>query len=182
MRANLGSALVVGGACLIAGTVASSARAAESASDAERRSELAFVTGTLSAIVPFAVGGVMIASGPRDPSATRHAGVVVAGLGLTAGPLVAHAMVSEVGRGLAFSAVPFVCGVGLAVLQELPKGDVLEVQGTRTSRIPWGIFTAVALASSAVGIFDVLMHERRVAIDVWPGLSGTYGLSIGGLL
>src|SRR5438128_1417502 len=88
------------------------ARAADAADAPDEGAAL--FAGAATALVPFAVGTTMLAA--ANDTGQRNGGAIVAQAGLAFAPLVAHGVVSEWGRGLAFSAVPAACTVGSSVL------------------------------------------------------------------
>jgi len=125
----------------------------------ERRTTTAIVVGGALELAPFAIGGTMVAN--ASDATVRRAGVYVSSAGLTLAPLLAHGMMSEWARGVPFAAVPFACGVGLAVLMQQPQGDVLSEQGTATTRVPFWALASLSLAASSFGLFDAALAPSR---------------------
>jgi len=143
---------------------------ADDADAPEQRTMTVLLVGGALELVPFAVGGTMVAS--SGDTTVRRASVYVASTGFTLAPLVAHGLMHEWGRGAAFASVPFACGVGLAVLMQQPEGDVLSQEGTKATRVPFWILASTALAASAAGLFDAALapsRARRHALYVVPG-------------
>ncbi len=149
----------------------------------EARTATALIVGGALALVPFAVGGAMVAN-TSDPT-VRRASVYVSSAGFTLAPLVAHGVMNEWWRGSAFAAVPFACGVSLAVLMQQPGGDVLTDLGSKETRIPFWILASAAFAGGALGVIDAAMAPSRHgarAFYVVPSVDRTsVAVSLGGV-
>jgi hypothetical protein len=148
----------------------------------EQRTTMTLVAGGALELVPFAVGGTMIAS--TGDAGVRRAGVDVVSLGFVLAPLVAHGLMDEWGRGAAFAAPPLVCGVSVAVLMQVPQGDVLGPDlGTATTRVPFWALVSAALVSSAIGLVDAAFAPARARRSLYvapsPVRSGL-AINVGG--
>ncbi len=132
---------------------------------------LAVVVGTATEIVGFAAGTALLGQGSADRGLSR-AGWLTMEAGFTLAPFAAHAVNGEWIRGALFSVVPAGSFVGTSVLftnepDAIDRGDLHE------QRIMWGFFV-LAIASSAVGIFDAALAPKRmhVAPVVTPQSAG----------
>jgi hypothetical protein len=124
----------------------------------QRTASMIFVSGALE-LIPFAIGGTMVAN--SGDVTVRRASVYVSSLGFTLAPLVAHGMMGEWVRGVPFASVPFACGVALAVLMQQPNGDVLSELGNPGSRVPFWALASTALAASTFGVVDAAFAPNR---------------------
>jgi hypothetical protein len=140
--------------------VARPAAASDEGALDDRVPTVLFLGGGLE-LVPFAVGGAMVAN--SGDQTVRRASVYVSSAGFTLAPLIAHGVMREWGRGAAFAAVPLACGVALAIIMQQPNGDVLSEEGNIGTRVPFWTFASVALAASAVGVIDAALAPARAA-------------------
>jgi hypothetical protein len=126
----------------------------------EQRTATALLVGSALELLPFAVGGTMVAN--TQDATVRRASVYVSSLGFTVAPLVAHGLMHEWVRGVPFAAVPLACGIGLAIIMQLPNGDVLgPTLGNPDTRVPFWAFASTALAASSFGVIDAAFAPSR---------------------
>lgn len=123
----------------------------------------ALVAGAGATLLPFVVGAGLAAGGAD--LTTKNAGVVMANGSFVLGPIVAHAVVGEWGRGLAFAGVP---AAGTAVNAVLLAAEPQTVFGDFG---PAPELTVVFVASSfvsAVGVVDAAFAGERARAHLVP--------------
>jgi hypothetical protein len=168
----------------LAGLAHASVALAEDPDALDGRTATTLMVGGALAFVPLAIGGTMVAN--TSDATVRRASVYVSSAGFTVAPLVAHGLMGEWGRGSAFAALPLACGVGLAILMQEPKGDVLSELATTSTRVPFWAMASTELAVAVFGIVDAALapdRARRRAIYLVPGpVRSGAGISLGGAL
>jgi len=143
---------------------------------------VAIAVGVATALVPLAVGSMIVAGAETDRS--RNGGLLLAMNGLALAPVMTHLIEGERGRGLVFGAVPFAAMVAMAALM-LDRPQVINDLGFPSVRLPFGAILIVAVLASGGGIADgFLAGERwRKRVNVMPvALPGGGGIVIGGSL
>jgi hypothetical protein len=142
---------------------------------------LALVAGAAVIVAGLTTGSMLLASSDFDRT-RANAGWLTIESGFTLAPWVAHAVVGEWARGVAFAAPPgAMLGATEALFQYSPgtvaSGSLPE------QRWMWGLF-GVALASSGIGVVDVLFAPRRAkTFSVAPSIARDgVGLQVGGAL
>jgi hypothetical protein len=143
--------------------------------------EWAVVAGATTALVPLAVGTSLLAreNGPASPQAGIH--VIDAGLALA--PLVAHGLVGEWRRGLAFAAISGGAALGASIIVEL-RPDVIE-HGRVAPRVSFAALLTLALFASGIGVADCAAAPERARRPVRFSVAlvpqpGGVGLALGG--
>jgi hypothetical protein len=127
------------------------------------RAARALVTGIGIAGASLAYGGTLLTV--NGSLAAKHTGLAVMHTGLALAPLMAHGVVGEWWRGAAFSIVPAVSGIGMAVLLE--KRPEAPIKGKEKSQRYYPVLIAASVIGSAVGIFDAALCDQRLpAISV----------------
>ena len=140
------------------------------------------VAGTLTAMVPLAIGSGLYAESANDNH--RKAATVTIAYGMTLAPIVSHLVVHEWKRAAIFGVVPLVCAFGVNALLELQPSATNY--GSRGGRWAYGLLMSLNVVSAGIGIIDTLgarlryedrlAAERRVArIPVLPAPIVTQG-------
>lgn len=117
----------------------------------------AMLAGAATALVPFAVGASLFASG--IDTQRREAGSLVLVSGLALAPIISHLLVREWRRAAIFGAIPIACAIGAATLLALTP--TTTIYGTHDGRLTFGLLVSFATLSSAVGVIDTLGAARR---------------------
>ena len=138
--------------------------------------------GIATALVPLVIGSVVLAQNdaldrPQGPFYLIDAGLALA-------PLVAHGIVGEWKRGLAFTAVSSAAALGTQLMLEF-NPDLIQ-NGEAITRVPFGVMFSLAIFTSGVGIADTFFAADRAAsastrAHIYPMAGrGTAGLVLGG--
>ena len=140
---------------------------------------LALVVGAVTAIVPFAIGGTLMATG--GDQTTRNVGAMITEGGFALAPITAHGVVSEWGRGLAFAALP-IAGTGAMGTLIGIRPDAVE-GGALGTNYAFVIILLGTIMTSTVGVVDVLFAPERAKdhLRLTPVVGrGVVGLGLGG--
>jgi hypothetical protein len=140
------------------------------------------VAGTLTAMVPLAIGSGIYAASASD-NHRKIASSTIA-YGMTLAPIVSHLVVHEWKRAIFFGIVPLACAVSVTALLEIQPSATSY--GTRGGRWAYGLLMSVNVFSAGLGIIDTLgarsryddraQAERRIArIPVLPAPIVTQG-------
>jgi len=119
----------------------------------------AAAAGLATIFVPLTIGSIAIAQ--NDALDRPQGPFLVIDAGLALAPLVAHGLVGEWERGLAFAAVS--SGAALATSLLLESSPELIQHGHPADRVLFGALFTLTLFSSAVGIADCLSAGERAA-------------------
>jgi hypothetical protein len=117
---------------------------------------VSLVAGLLTALVPMAVGGSLLANDDDD---SKHRGIYVMQSGLLLAPFVSHAVAGEWARGALF-ALPGVAGEA-AMVGILTAYPDVSSQGLPQSRIPFAACLGLSLGGAAAGLVDSLLAGER---------------------
>ena len=155
---------------------------------------IAFITGAVTALVPFAIGATIADRGTNDPA--KNVGLLVAGAGVAISPFTAHAVVGEWKRAAAFSAIPIASEIAISALVTARPDAVYH--GTKITRTTFGILFTTDIFIAALGLVDATFagdrkRERALAApakSAAPALryvsptvaGGGFGLTLGGTL
>lgn len=114
------------------------------------------VGGLLTALVPMAIGGSMLA---RDTIPLQQGGIYVMQGGWALAPFVSHAIAGEWGRGALLSIPGLAAEAGMAGV--FAYDPDVAAQGTPSSRVPFWILLGVSITGAAVGLGDSLLAGER---------------------
>ena len=115
--------------------------------------------GALTAMVPLAIGGSLIAS--SYDVGTRKGATLTMMAGLALSPIVSHLIVREWTRAAIFGAIPVACLAGMVGLLQLqPTADIY---GTTGGRLTYGALLSFAALSAGLGLLDTFGATRRAA-------------------
>jgi hypothetical protein len=116
------------------------------------------VTGIGTLILTSIAGGILM--GRARTSTARDVGTNIAGFGFAAAPLAGHLVNGEYVRGAAFTAAPLLLATAdLALMIHDP--NVIDEQGTPTTRVPFALFFTVGFTSGVLGIVDTFFATAR---------------------
>jgi hypothetical protein len=113
--------------------------------------------GTLTALLPLAVGGALF-SGGLDVDRRKGASLAIAS-GLALAPIVSHLVVREWTRAAIFGAIPVACLAGMIALLEVQP--TVTMFGTREGRLTYGLLLSFATLSAGAGLVDTVGASRR---------------------
>jgi hypothetical protein len=116
----------------------------------ETRAAIAPLAGTLTMLVPFAVGCALWSNSTRDDF--QKAGTVVMAAGFAAAPIVSHGLAGSWRRAAAFGSVSVATSAATLVAMELK--DPFYPPFTNRQRVPFGMLLTSSLFAAAVGVFD----------------------------
>jgi hypothetical protein len=146
--------------------------------DSHAKKTWALVIGIAIDAVSFAVGAATLGSDSLASDQAR-AGWITCSAGFTVAPFVAHAIVGEWLRGVAFSAVPLAGVVGNAiVLAGNPNVDQMPLNPDQ--RLVYA-FTTAGLLGSFIGLLDVALFKSKPPVRIAPSISqSSAGVVLGG--
>jgi hypothetical protein len=148
--------------CIASGACPAAALAAppeDAAPTPEPPVVIAVVAGVATALVPLVIGGVHTATASTTDNGARNVGYAVAGVGPALSPIVAHAVVGEYVRGLAFGAPTVALEIALSTYMAAYPSGVFD--GTVGSRTAFGLMFAADIFGAGFGIVDVMMARER---------------------
>jgi hypothetical protein len=121
-------------------------------------SERGAVTSIGTLILTSVAGGILMGRARTDTA--RDVGTNIAGFGFAAAPLAGHLVNGEYVRGAAFTAAPLLLATAdLALMIHEP--NVIDEQGTPTTRVPFALFFTVGFTSGVLGIVDTMFATAR---------------------
>jgi len=121
------------------------------------RDAIAPIAGTLTMLVPFAVGCALWSNGTSDE--LQKAGTYVMAAGFAAAPIVSHGVAGRWRRAAAFGSVSVATSAGALVAMELK--DPFYPPFTNRQRVPFGMLLTSSLFAAAVGVFDSFLTAPR---------------------
>jgi hypothetical protein len=116
----------------------------------DARAVVAPIAGTLTMLVPFAVGCGLWSNG--GSAVSQKAGTYVMASGLALAPLVSHAVAGRWRRAAAFGAIS--AATSAATLVAMDVKDPFYPGYANRQRVPFGVLLTSALFAAAVGVFD----------------------------
>jgi hypothetical protein len=145
---------------------------------------LALVSGAAVNVAGMIVGGTVMATS-HGAILPYNAGWMTMEASFTVSPLLAHGLVGEWGRGLAFAAGPAAMLGGTAALFQMAP-DTVEHGTLPQQRVMWALF-GIGFLASAAGVVDATLAPRRARairdVVIAPVVgAGQMGLQIGGRL
>ena len=138
----------------------------------------ALVVGIAIDAVSFAVGAATLGS-DQLAGAEARAGWITCSAGFTIAPFVAHAMMGEWLRGVAFSAVPLASVIGNSIV--LGSNANLDQMPLNPDQRLVYAFTTAGLLGSFIGLLDVALFKSKPPVRVAPSISHSgAGVVLGG--
>jgi hypothetical protein len=117
---------------------------------ADARAALAPLAGTLTLLVPFAVGCALWSNGASERS--QKAGTYVMATGFALAPVVSHGVAGRWRRAAAFGAVSAATSAATLVAMDLT--DPFYAPYANRQRVPFGVLLTSAMFAAAIGVFD----------------------------
>jgi hypothetical protein len=123
----------------------------------QTRAAIAPLAGTLTMLVPFAVGCALWSNGTRDD--LEKAGTYVMAAGFAAAPIVSHGVAGRWRRAAAFGSLSVATSAATLVAMELK--DPFYPAYTNRQRVPFGMLMTSSLFAAALGVFDSFLTAPR---------------------
>jgi hypothetical protein len=123
----------------------------------DTRAALAPLAGTLTMLVPFAVGCALWSNSGRDD--LQKAGTYVMAAGFAAAPIVSHGVAGRWRRAAAFGSLSAATSAATLIAMEL-KDPFYPAYANR-QRVPFGMLLTSSLFAAAVGVFDSFLTAPR---------------------
>jgi hypothetical protein len=140
--------------------------------------------GLAFALVPVAIGSGLTAG--NNTQDAQNAGIYLMCAGLAVAPVISHLIAHEWKRAALFGALPTAALVGMALMLEVIRPQVVMDLGYPEVRIPFASLLIVSFFSAGGGLADSLMAGDRARdhhVTIVPTVgNNTVGIAIGGTL